>query len=297
MASSPPADRTSPFHFPEIPREVNSPDNPRIALKARQLACGIEDARPVGIRELIGMLAGFAAAYEAGLQEAEAAEGARKKTRLAWDAKDFGIKMRRRYACIPGIDRVRAYVKAHFGGELCARTANLLLNSLCHHCGIREAELLTLDEAVDMLKREAASPVVPVVESPKPPPAQGSTALLVVPVVVPVVVLIEREPPPVPAPVVESPEPSPSEGLLLCPGATKDQLEEVAAIRRSNQRAGDKLLNIDRIKTIAEGLTCRQIGDYLGVKHQTVCKTRWWKGRQREVNERNHQAKHAWRRD
>ncbi len=258
MASSPPADRTSPFDFPELVRWVNYPDNPRTALKARQLACGITNPSLVGIRELIGMLDGFAAAYEAGSQEAEAAEEAWKKRRLAWNAKDFGIKTRRRYSCIPGVDRVRTYVQAHFGGELCVRTAKLLLSSLCRHCSILEAELLTLDEAVDLLEREAASPVVP---------------------------------------VVESPEPAPSEGLLLCQGATKDQLEEVAAIRRSNQKAGDKLVNIDRIKPIAEGLTCRQIGDYLGVKHQTVCKTPWWKAQQRKVNERNHRAKHAWRRD
>ena len=254
MASSPPADRTSPFDFPELVRWVNYPDNPRTALKARQLACGITNPSLVGIRELIGMLDGFAAAYEAGSQKAEAAEEAWKKRRLAWDAKDFGIKTRRRYSCIPGIDRVRTYVQAHFGGELCVRTAKLLLSSLCRHCSILEAELLTLDEAVDLLEREAASPVVP---------------------------------------VVESPEPAPSEGLLLCQGATKDQLEEVAAIRRSNQKAGDKLVNIDRIKPIAEGLTCRQIGDYLGVKHQTVCKTHWWKVRQRAAKEAQaHRAKH-----
>jgi len=272
MTSSLPLDRASPFDMPELVRWVNYLDNPALALKARQLARG--GPTPVNVRQLINALRVFADTYEPAVKKANAMaaisgspfnsilkarlKGTDTLAKLQWKAKSFGINERNRFSTFLGIDRLRTYVRAHFGGELCVRTAELLVNSLCHQCSILEAELLTLDEAVDLL---------------------------------------EREPAPVAAPVVESPEPAPSEGLLLCPGATKDQLEEVAAIRRSNQRAGDKLLNIDRIKTIAEGLTCRQIGDYLGVKHQTVCKTRWWKAQQRKVNERNHQAKHAWRRD
>jgi hypothetical protein len=113
-------------------------------LKARQLACGVTDLRPVAVRELIIMLKGIEA-YEASVMA-----GHQETFHEAWAA----TETRERHSWIPGIDRVRSYVKAHFGGELCARTAELLLYSLYRHCSsILEAELLTLDEAVDLLER------------------------------------------------------------------------------------------------------------------------------------------------
>lgn len=112
-------------------------------LKARQLACGVTDLRPVKVRELIDMLKGIED------HEARVRAGHEETFHEAWAA----TETRERHSWIPGIDRVRAYVKAHFGGELCVRTAELLLCYLCRHCNsIVEAELLTLDEAVDMLE-------------------------------------------------------------------------------------------------------------------------------------------------